>query len=179
MERVTRLGANGNVPVLRMNNITFGGDWEFGDLKFMDLKRDSWDRYTVRAGDLLFNRTNSKELVGKTAVFRGADAMAFAGYLIRVRVNQHADPEYLAGFLNCSYGKRLVRKMAKNIVGMANINAQELRGIRLPAPPLALQKQFGRAVHQSLVSRDQHVSELKTMNELRTSLQQRAFRGEL
>ncbi len=172
-------GATGNVPVLRMNNITLGGDWAFNDLKFMDLQTSAWDRYTVKTGDLLFNRTNSKELVGKTAVFRRGDAMAFAGYLIRVRVNERSDPEYLAGFLNCSYGKRLLRKMAKNIVGMANINAQELRSVRIPAPPIALQKQFASAVHLTLTNREQHVSQLNTLDELCASLQHRAFRGEL
>ena len=89
----------------------------------MDLSEREHERYTVRLGDVLFNRTNSAELVGKTAIFRETRSMAFAGYLIRLRVTGNNHPEYLAGFMNTPYAKRVLRGMCKSIVGMANINA--------------------------------------------------------
>ncbi|QJW85255.1 hypothetical protein HK414_23195 [Ramlibacter terrae] len=70
-------------PVLRMGNITYEGGWDLSNLKYVDLDPRSREKYLARAGDLIFNRTNSKELVGKTAVFDRADPMAIAGYLVR------------------------------------------------------------------------------------------------
>ena len=96
----------------------------------------------AKNGDLLFNRTNSKELVGKTAVFDQVEPMAFAGYLIRVRTNEDGNPYYLWGFLNSAYGKHILKSMCKNIVGMANINAQELQDIEVPKPPRQLQNEY-------------------------------------
>ncbi|HBA3386436.1 TPA: restriction endonuclease, partial [Escherichia coli] len=78
---------SGEYPILRMGNITYQGRWDFTDLKYLDLSVKEKDKYLVKEGDLLFNRTNSKELVGKTAVYEEDRPMAFAGYLIRVRPN--------------------------------------------------------------------------------------------
>ena len=86
----------GEFPVLRMNNITRTGETDLTDLKYMDLKPRDFERYLVKTGDVLFNRTNSAELVGKTAIFRHSEQMAYAGYLVRLRTNIDNDPEYLA-----------------------------------------------------------------------------------
>ena len=88
-----------------MNNITRDGQIDMSDLKYIGLAEGKRDRFLVRTGDVLFNRTNSPELVGKTAIFRHSTPMAFAGYLIRLRANSSNDPEYLAAFLNTVYAK--------------------------------------------------------------------------
>ena len=75
------------VPVLRMNNITYSGDIDLTDLKHVDLVEAEDERYFVRRGDLLFNRTNSQELVGKMGVWNRDERFAFAGYLVRLRLN--------------------------------------------------------------------------------------------
>jgi type I restriction enzyme, S subunit len=171
--------AAGTWPVLRMGNITYEGGWSFSSLKYMELTPEEEQRYLVQNGDILFNRTNSKELVGKTAVFREASPMAFAGYLIRCRVNDEADPEYVAAFLNSSYGKTILRSTCKSIVGMANINATELRGIAILKPPVTLQKQFGEAVRSILRLRAAVTEAATSDDSLFGAIQQRAFRGEL
>ena len=113
--------ATGEFAVLRMNNITRTGEIDLSELKYMSLDESERDRYLVRNGDVLFNRTNSPELVGKTAIFRETKPMAYAGYLIRLRVNRENDPEYLACFLNTSYSKRVLRGMCKSIkIGRAS-----------------------------------------------------------
>lgn len=137
-----KAGTNGSFPILRMNNITYRGGWDFSDMKYIDLEAREEDRYCVKSGDILFNRTNSKELVGKTAVYPNRERVAYAGYLIRVRVNADQNPEYISAFLNSDFGKAVLRSMCKSIIGMANINAQELRSINLPIPPKALQDDF-------------------------------------
>jgi type I restriction enzyme S subunit len=162
-----------------MNNITPAGAMDLTNLKFMDLDKLHRDRYLVRAGDVVFNRTNSAALVGKTGIIREMQPMAYAGYLIRLRVNAENDSEYLWAFLNTAYSKLVLRGMCKSIIGMANINAKEVQGIRLPRPPLDLQREFARHVAaveaMKLVQRNAETSATK----LFSSLQHRAFQGEL
>ncbi|MBI3148983.1 MAG: restriction endonuclease subunit S [Betaproteobacteria bacterium] len=169
--------ATGEFPVLRMNNISRTGDTDLSDLKYMNLDEGERDRYLVRTGDVLFNRTNSPELVGKTAIFREARPMAYAGYLIRLRVNRENDPEYLACFLNTAYSKRVLRGMCKSIVGMANINATEVQAIRIPQPPVRVQNEFACRVAGVEKLKSMHRNSLAEFDSLFASLQHRAFRG--
>lgn len=138
--------AEGQYPILRMMNITYEGRWDFSALKYIDLSEKEKEKYLARKGDLLFNRTNSKELVGKSAVFESDEAMAIAGYLIRVRTNELANPYYIAAYLNSPHGKQTLFSMCKSIVGMANINAQELQDIRIQIPPVELQNKYASIV---------------------------------
>ncbi|EAA5427580.1 restriction endonuclease [Salmonella enterica subsp. enterica serovar Falkensee] len=133
---------SGEYPVLRMGNITYQGGWDFTDFKYLDLSEKDKDKFLVQKGDLLFNRTNSKELVGKTAIYEEDRPMAFAGYLIRVRPNLNGNNYYLSGCLNSTYGKTTLVNMCKSIVGMANINAQELQDIEILIPPKHLQDEY-------------------------------------
>ena len=171
--------ATGEVPVLRMNNIKRSGEMDFAELKYMDLKEDQRERYLVRTGDVLFNRTNSPELVGKTAIYREANPMAYAGYLIRLRVNRKYEPEYLAAFLNTVYSKRVLRGMCKSIIGMANINATELQALPIPVPPHPIQHEFAGCIAAVEKLKATHRISLVEQDDLFTTLQQRAFRGDL
>jgi type I restriction enzyme S subunit len=174
-----KAGQDGEYPILRMNNITYQGGWNFTDLKYIDLSEKDKKKYLVKKGDILFNRTNSKELVGKTAVYRKNDEMAIAGYLIRVRTNEGNNPEYISAFLNSRYGKLILNNMCKNIIGMANINAQELQDIAILKPPTELQNQFASIVEQIERTKAKLQSNLLSVENLFQSLQQRAFKGEL
>nr|WED69179.1 hypothetical protein PJ912_03420 [Pectobacterium colocasium] len=93
-------------PILRMGNITYNGAIDVSDLKYITLNEKEKLKYLVAKGDLLFNRTNSKELVGKTAVYDRDEPVAIAGYLIRVRTNDKGNSYYLSGYLNSSHGKK-------------------------------------------------------------------------
>ena len=170
---------SGQFPVLRMNNITRTGEMDFSDLKYMDLDASEQERYLVKAGDVLFNRTNSAELVGKTGIFRETEPMAYAGYLVRLRTNADNDPEYLAAFLNTPYAKRVLRSMCKSIIGMDNINATEVQGIKIAQPPMALQVQFHKQIESLNQVKTSHRAILAELDALFSSLQHRAFRGEL
>lgn len=172
-------GSEGQFPVLRMNNITRTGDMDFSDLKFMDLPDSLHDRYLVRAGDILFNRTNSADLVGKTGIYRETKPMAYAGYLVRLRMNAENHPEHLARFLNLDYSKRMLRGMCKSIIGMANINASEIQKMKIPQPPLDLQGEFARRVAAVEKLKAAQRASLAELDALFATLQHRAFRGEL
>lgn len=170
---------DGQFPVLRMNNITKKGAIDLADLKYMNLEAKSKDRYLVQAGDVLFNRTNSADLVGKTALFRERTPMAYAGYLIRLRTNSNNDPEYLSAFLNSAYSKKVLRGMCKSIIGMANINATELQAIIIGQPPLSLQREFAKHIGKLIMCQEVHKRTLLALDNLFSSLQHRAFTGTL
>ena len=132
----------GKYPYLRMNNITYAGELDLTDTKRIDVPDNELDKCTVRRGDVLFNRTNSKELVGKTCVYNRDDMMVLAGFVIRVRVNERILPEFLVAFLNTDFSKQMLLGMCKTAIGQANINAKEMQNIGLYIPPIALQEQF-------------------------------------
>ena len=132
----------GKYPYLRMNNLTIDGHLDLTELKYIDIPDDEIEKCVVRKGDILFNRTNSIELVGKTAVFDFPDDMVIAGYIIRVRLNTKMFPEVLSQYMNLEAIKDILRSMAKGAVNQANINAQELQSIRVYVPDIELQKQF-------------------------------------
>lgn len=171
--------SSGEFPVLRMNNITRSGEIDLSALKFMDLAESKRDRYLVRPGDVLFNRTNSPDLVGKSAVFRGPGVVAYAGYLIRLRCSAETDPEFLTAFLNSAYAKRMLRSMCKTIIGMANINATEIQAMRVPHPALELQRIFAERVRAIESLKDRQRKGLAELDALFASLQHRAFNGTL
>ena len=145
----------GQYPYLRMNNITSDGHLDLKDMKYIDIPDDEIEKCIVRKGDVLFNRTNSVELVGKTAVFDLPQNMVVAGYIIRVRLNNLILPEVLSQYMNLEALKEILRGMAKGAVNQANINAQELQSIKVYVPDMERQKQFVQMKEQINKSRFQ------------------------
>lgn len=173
-------GEAGKYPMLRMGNLSSTGSISYSDLKYLDLEEKEINKYTLRNRDILFNRTNSKELVGKTAVYYGeGDQVAYAGYLIRCRTNDLATPEFISGFLNSRIGKAQLFQRAKAIVGMANINAKELRTLRIPSVPVAEQEKYTSASRQLEDLRLAVEKKIEKLEELQKSLSTRAFAGQL
>lgn len=124
----------GEVPVLRMGNI-FDGELVVGNLKFLPRTHDEFPELFLKPGDILFNRTNSPELVGKTAVYRGDPATcSFASYLIRVRV-EVIEPAWVSYYVNSPAGRDWVRSVVAQQVGQANVNGTKLRALAVPVPP--------------------------------------------
>lgn len=174
-----KAGNTGQFPILRMGNITYDGGWDLSDLKYIDLDEREATKHLAYQGDVLFNRTNSRELVGKTAVFREPEPMAFAGYLVRLITNERADPEYIAAFMNTHQVKALLREKSKSIIGMANINASEFQAIRIPVPPVQLQHQYAKVVEAIQGERKTCVQSGQHLEQLFQTIQQQAFHGEL
>ncbi len=147
------------VPILRMNNLQKEG-WDLSDLKYVEMGTVELDRYRLRRGDLLFNRTNSKELVGKCEVFSEAGDWVFASYLIRVRFDtDKVLPRFAADFLNTKTGRLQIDRVSRQIIGMTNINAEELKEIILPLPTLAQQQTFVDAMNAARDGRARQLAE--------------------
>ena len=172
----------GGVPVLRMGNIQ-DGQLDWGNLVYTDDK-DEIAKYLLKHNDVLFNRTNSPELVGKTAIYKSEMPAIFAGYLIRIRRKEELlDADYLSYFLNSQiafdYGKTVVISS----VNQANINGTKLKGYPIPAPSITVQKIIVKELDalreetQRLESLYQH--KLAALDALKKSLLHQAFSGEL
>jgi type I restriction enzyme S subunit len=168
------------LPVLRMNNLTNDGNFDLTDLKWLELVGDEVDHYVLAKGDLLFNRTNSPELVGKSAVWKSDQRFAFAGYLIRVRFHQkEIAADYASAYLNSRYGKQMLRAHAQPSINMSNISASSLKRMNIMVPPITLQNKFSKHVDEVAQLRSANQHRIGEADLLFNALVQRAFRGEL
>lgn len=165
----------GKYPYLRMNNLTYDGHLDLTNLKMIDIPDSEIEKCIVHRGDVLFNRTNSIELVGKTCVFDKDEDMVIAGYIIRVRLKSIMLPIVLSYFMNTDALKKRLRNMAKGAVNQANINAQEFKSINIYLPPIELQTQFADFVKQVDKSRVAIQNDLEQAQMLFDSLMQEYF----
>lgn len=137
----------GYYPYIRMNNLTDNGYLDLSNLKYIDIPESELDKCLVRKGDILFNRTNSREKVGKSALFDRADKMVIAGYIIRVRAKADMlNPVFAVRYLNLPELKEHLRKICRGAVNQANINSKEMASIPFIVPPINLQNQFAAKI---------------------------------
>lgn len=168
------------IPVLRMGNVTTGGQLDLANLKTVELSDDELPRQLLRAGDVLFNRTNSRELVGKTGMWDGRFKAVAASYFIRVRFRDDVEnPEHFTTFMNMPFMKRRLASMARGAVGQANINSKELKAIPVPVPPLPLQQEFAKRVAEIREMEAEQAASGGRLDDLVQSMLYRAFNGEL
>lgn len=153
------------VPMIRMNNLQTNG-WDLSDLKHIELDDADLDRYRLLKGDLLFNRTNSKELVGKCEAFGEDGDWVFASYLIRVRLDtQRAVPGFVSAFLNSPAGRIQIDQVSRQVAGMSNVNAEELRDLLIPLPDTAEQERLLAELEAARVDRDQKLAEAAALDD--------------
>ncbi|MFZ4658261.1 MAG: restriction endonuclease subunit S [Caldilineaceae bacterium] len=161
----------GNMPVLRMGNLQDGKiDWN--DLVFTD---DEFEikKYRLNPGDVLFNRTNTIELVGKTAIYQGERPAIFAGYLIRANVDRTLlDPVFLNYVLNAEFSRKYSSKVLSVAVGQANINGQKLKTYPIPLPPTLAEQQ---AIAEALSDVDGMISALDALIAKKRAIKQGAM----
>ena len=153
---------NGRYKYLRMNNITYEGKLDLTDIKYIDVPENEIEKCVAKRGDILFNRTNSRDLVGKTCVYNNDESMIIAGFVIRARVNKKANPYFISEYMNTKYMKNKLKSMCKNACGQSNINSNEFQNIRIYIPPIELQNQFAYFV--------EHIDKLEF--ELKKSLEE-------
>ncbi|WP_305906568.1 restriction endonuclease subunit S [Methylomarinum sp. Ch1-1] len=173
--------SDGEIPVLRMGNLQ-NGQLDWSNLVYTSDKQEI-EKYKLSSGDVLFNRTNSPELVGKTAIYKGERKAIYAGYLIKARCLELLLPDYLNYALNSFYGKDYCRQVKSDGVSQSNINAQKLGAFVLPLPSTEEQTEIVNRVEQLFAYADtieqQVQNALMRVNKLSQSILAKAFRGEL
>ncbi len=168
---------------LRMYNIEKGSIvWK--DIKRMKLKREEIEEYGLKPGDILVNRVNSRELVGKSAVIpESLEPCVYESKNIRLRlINQLADSKYVA-FWILYYGQKYFNRNAQQTVGMASINQEQLGSMLIPFCSLLEQQLVVQEIerHFSVADASENAvfSCLKLTERLRQSVLKKAFEGEL
>lgn len=172
----------GKIPVVGMGNIQEGRIvWK--NLKYTD-DEAKIKKYSLKYNDVLFNRTNSPELVGKSAIYKGEKPAIFAGYLIRLnRKEDLIDADFLIYFLNRQKTRKYGFSVMISSVNQANINGTKLRNYSINLPPISTQTQ----IVKKLDTLSKEIKELETiynhklkdLEELKKSILKKAFTGEL
>ncbi len=172
----------GRIPVLRMGNIQ-AGKFDWSDLVFSD-DEDEIKRYLLKKNDVLFNRTNSPELVGKTAIYKGERPAIFAGYLIRINYRPEVvNPDYLTYYMNSQAAKNYGNAVKSFGVNQSNINGTKLKCYPIPICTLEEQARIVEEIESRLSVCDkleESIAQgLKQAEALKQSILKKAFEGKL
>lgn len=173
---------SGSVVVIRMGNLQ-QGEIDWSDLLYSNDK-DDIEKYHLEEGDVLFNRTNSAALVGKTSIYRGEYPAIYAGYLIKLDYNHDmVIGDFLNYALNTDTAKEYCNTVKTDGVNQSNINAKKIGAYVLPVPMLDEQREIVILL-QKLLAAEQQAKEaaesvLDQIDNMKKSILARAFRGEL
>ena len=146
----------------RMNELVEGRCVDSGGMKYVDISTGEFTKYRLVPGDILFNRTNSFEHVGRTGIFDLDGDYCFASYLIRLSVSKGlANPSYINAFMNTEGFQAGIKQYATRAIGQSNINAKSLAAYRIPLPPLATQQAIVEEIEaeQALVKANRELIE--------------------
>lgn len=172
------------IPIIRMGNIQ-EGKLAFEKLKYMPKDFPDVDKFSLRDGDVLFNRTNSAELVGKTAVYKNYHPKAiFASYLIRIDVDKSFyNPDFLSYFINSTYGRKYIAAVVSQQVGQANVNGTKLASMTIPLPSIEEQAKIVEYVEHNIsesAETEVNIERIQSHTDyLRQSILKHAFEGKL
>lgn len=173
---------DGEVVVLRMGNLQ-NGEIDWSNLAYTSDEEDI-KKYLLKPGDILFNRTNSPELVGKTSIYRGEMPAIYAGYLIKLDYEKNiVVGDYLNYYLNSSKAKEYYMQVKTDGVSQSNINAKKIGEFEIPLPSLPEQHEIVRLI-DDLLARERAAQQaaeqaLASIDLMKKSILARAFRGEL
>lgn len=167
-------------PCLRMYNID-KNELNFSNMHYMNLTSTEIEEYGLKYGDILINRVNSKELVGKCAsVPNDFPTSVFESKNIRIRLSNEINPDYISMILSLPYVKELIYKSTKQTVGMATISQEFLRSIPVPLPSREEQDEIINIIKSLLKKEKEIITHLDlSIEPLKQSILQKAFRGEL
>ena len=174
--------AEGSVVVIRMGNLQHGEiDWS--DLAYSN-DNDDIEKYHLEPGDVLFNRTNSSALVGKTSIYRGEYPAIYAGYLIKLDYDHsRIIGDFLNYALNTTAAKEYCTAVKTDGVNQSNINAKKIGAFSFKVPSLAEQAEIIRIL-DNIFTKEKQAKEaaeavLEQVNLMKKAILSRAFRGEL
>ena len=162
-------------PVIGMNHITYSGRMDVVDFNHVELDQADFDDLALQQGDILFNRTNSTELVGKTAVWNLDLQAVPASYLIRIKLKDSVTPEFFAALLNTPHFKRTFVDRCKRAVSQSNVSPTLLKEFVMYVPPRPLQDSFTTVVQKHERLRRMQVEALRQAEQLYETLLEEAF----
>lgn len=170
---------NGRYPILRMN-CQQDGQVIFRDLQYVDVSNDVLNTFKLHNGDILFNRTNSFELVGRTAMFHGTQEAVFASYLIRLQSDKTMlIPDFLNYYLNFESTQTALKSLATRGVSQSNISASKLKLFMIPLPSIDEQNQIVQILDQISNLTIMNIRKLDNLKSLFSSMLHLLMTGQL
>lgn len=156
----------GKYPIIRMNNLS-DGCIDISSLQYVELDEFEYKKYHLEKGDILFNRTNSSDLVGKTSLYNLDGGFVFASYIIRIVCKtEHVLPDYVNSYLNWGRSQDRLKGLATKGVSQSNINAKALKNFDVHLPPVSEQLQISEilsGVENRLCSERMHRDSLEML----------------
>lgn len=162
--------SEGTYPILRMNNLQ-NGTVLFNDLQYISIDEGLFEQYRLKHGDLLFNRTNAPNIVGKTSIFECDGDFTFASYLIRISLNrERVSPRFFNYFMNWHETQKQLKCVSSKGVGQSNINLSNLKRLSISLPPFLEQQRIATilaTVDEAIAVTDQIITQVQQFkNEL-------------
>ena len=173
------------VVQLRMNNVTNRGDFDWS--AFLRVPADSATiaAYRLQRGDVLFNNTNSTDLVGKSALFESyGEPVVYSNHFTRLRTfPEKIEPRFLALWLRERWQQRIFANICNRWIGQSAVQRDKLLGLEIPLPPLPEQQRIVAILSEQMAAvervRQALEGQLEAINKLPAALLRRAFNGEI
>jgi type I restriction enzyme S subunit len=162
----------GGVFQFRMNNITTEGRLDLSKQRRVPRGYRNIDRFLVQPGDVLFNATNSPDLVGKTAFFPGlGEPAVFSNHFLRLRPrDSELDGRYLARWLTLQFSHGRFKGMCRQWVNQATVTRDALLSLKLPLPPLPEQRRIAEILDKADALRAKRRAALAQLDTLTQSI---------
>lgn len=170
---------------LRMNNLDTRGNFVWDDFIRIPASQETVAQFLLEPNDVLFNNTNSRELVGKSALFPGhVEQVVFSNHFTRIRTNSEAlVPGFLSAWLNQQWLMGVFANICNSWIGQSAVKPSKLLALDFPLPPLPEQKRIAAVLNEQMAAveraRKAAEEESATINALPAALLRRAFAGEL
>jgi type I restriction enzyme S subunit len=135
--------------------------------------------FSLRDGDFLFNTRNSRELVGKTALFESSGTYLFNNNIMRIRFNDSIESRFMMALFQTDYIQRQLEARKSGTTSVVAIYFKNLSTLKVIVPPLALQKEFAQRVKEIRELETNQTTSRTRMHALFQSMLHRAFNGDL
>ena len=172
-------GPNLQYPYIRMNAIEDNGKLNLSDLSKVDASSEDAMKHQLKEGDFLFNTRNTKELVGKSAVFHGNGLYLFNNNILRVRFRDEYDPDYICSYFQTRRGKADLEKRKSGTTSVFAVYQRSLNEIPILMPPADMQRKYASVCSRVRTITDKLQTSLYCTTNLFDSLVSHTFRGEL
>ena len=172
-------GEDFEIPYVRMDAISRSGEYLPEKVQRTNATDEECSRYALQTGDMLFNTRNSRELVGKTAIYRGTEQTIFNNNLMRIRFEEEWESVFVESFFRSGEGRRMLEKRKSGTTSVWAVYWSQLKTLKLPRVSSKEQLSYRSAVETVWQKKDVLEAHAKHLDVLFASLQHRAFRGEL
>lgn len=168
-------------PIIRIDSFYGGEIVDPENLKRVEIDDETRQKYLVKEGDILINRVNSREYLGKSALVRDLpEPTVFESNMMRLRLDRDLiEPGYLIGLLQQEYINRQIQTAAKDAVNQSSINQSDVKEFEIRVPPLELQRKYVELRNRIRGTQKRAKRHQKRVDDLFNALLYRAFRGEL